>query len=159
ATASRCTAATTPRPRRPAPPAPATAAGSTARTSATKAPPPSPSVTSRRPPPSVTSGARKGATIMRVHRIGFAALAGGLGALGAAPGASAKVICVTPPSVNSCQDHKIGVAQLSAAPGDTILLAPGTYYDDDIEIHVDGLTISGANKTATILDLGNNTAL
>src|SRR5262249_52603690 len=103
----------------------------------------------------------EGAMIMRVFRILLATLAVGLGGLAAAPRAAAAVHCVAPPAVSSCPQHTIGSALVLAAPGDTILLAPGTYYESSIEIPsgLDGLTISGASKAATILDIGNNTAL
>jgi hypothetical protein len=79
----------------------------------------------------------------------------------AAPSAMAAVICVTPASVALCPHHTINAAISAVAPGDTIQVAPGTYYESSINVPpgLDGLTISGAGKAATILDIGNNTAL
>jgi hypothetical protein len=94
-------------------------------------------------------------------RIVLAAYGAALVAAVQAPAAAAAVTCVAPPSVTTCPNHSIAVAVTVAGPGGTILVAPGTYYENDLYIPpgYDGLTVSGSGKTATIIDIGNNTAL
>jgi hypothetical protein len=94
-------------------------------------------------------------------RVAHSILGTAVALLVVAPRAHGAVVCVAPPAVAACPNHTIAAAIPLAGAGGTVLVAPGTYYENAIAIPAgyDGLTVSGAGKTATIVDIGNNTAL
>lgn len=69
-------------------------------------------------------------------------------------------VSTTGDDANSCLDPAnacatIGAAVTKAADGDTIQIAPGVYYEHDINISKQ-LTVSGASAATTIVDGGQN---